>query len=86
MQNESCKHYVCLNRPDYTCYMDEEEILLQAGLFAKVENVREDEYMLEGVKQRATVFELYITEKIIESKKFWDDFFVYSFLFAFSLH
>lgn len=42
--------------------------------------------MLEGVKQRAIVFELYITEKIIQSKKFWDDFFAYSFLFAFSLH
>jgi hypothetical protein len=32
MQNESHKHYISLDREDYTCYPDEKEILLQAGI------------------------------------------------------
>ena len=31
------KKYVCLDRPDYSLYLDEKEILLQAGLRAKIE-------------------------------------------------
>lgn len=36
MQNEEQKLYISLNREDYTCYLDEREILLQAGLPMKV--------------------------------------------------
>ena len=42
--------------------------------------------MLGGFNQRATVFELYISEKMIGRKKFWDDFFVYSFFVVFFIH
>ena len=28
IENQSNKHYLCLNRSDYTCYPDEREILL----------------------------------------------------------
>lgn len=36
MENESSKYYINLNRDDYTCYPDEKEVLLQAGLTAEV--------------------------------------------------
>ena len=39
MDNESGKHYVNLDRHDYTCYPDEKEVLLQAGLMAEITNV-----------------------------------------------
>lgn len=39
MENESGKHYVNLDRHDYTCYPDEKEVLLQAGLMAEITNV-----------------------------------------------
>ena len=39
MENESGKFYISLDRDDYTCYPDEREILLQAGISARVESV-----------------------------------------------
>ena len=39
MENESNKLYLNLNRSDYSCYPNEKEILLQAGLVAKVKSV-----------------------------------------------
>lgn len=39
LENESGKHYICLDRPDYTSYPEEREVLLQAGISAKVEFV-----------------------------------------------
>ena len=38
MENESNKLYLNLNRSDYSCYPNEKEILLQAGLIAKVKS------------------------------------------------
>ena len=35
-ENQSSQFFISLNRPDYTLYLDEKEILLQAGLPAKV--------------------------------------------------
>ena len=35
-ENRQGKFYICLDRPDYTLYIDEREVLLQAGLRAKV--------------------------------------------------
>ena len=34
MENESSKHFISLDREDYSSYLDEKEILLQAGLTA----------------------------------------------------
>ena len=59
MENESNKHYLCLNRPDYTCYPNEKEVLLQAGLKAKVISFAYEEHNNETI----AVFELHITEK-----------------------
>ena len=39
MKNETGKHYISLDRDDYTCYLDEEEMLLQAGIVSKVEKI-----------------------------------------------
>jgi hypothetical protein len=36
VENESSEHFISLDREDYTCYLDEKEILLQAGLSATV--------------------------------------------------
>ena len=60
MKNESGKHYVSLDRDDITCYPDEMEILLQAGLSAKVNDVKEIE---EESGDRITIIDLYISEK-----------------------
>ena len=60
MKNESNKHYLSLNRPDYTCYPKEEEIILQAGLKAEIISVESENI---GIENKLTVFELYITEK-----------------------
>ena len=40
MENKKGKYYVCLDRADYTLYLDEKEVLLQAGLIAKIKNLR----------------------------------------------
>jgi uncharacterized protein YacL (UPF0231 family) len=34
VENKKSQFYISLNRADYTLYLDEEEILLQAGLSA----------------------------------------------------
>ena len=33
-ENKQSKYHICLDRPDYTMYEDEKEVLLQAGLKA----------------------------------------------------
>jgi hypothetical protein len=48
MKNETGKHFVCMNRQEYTCYLSEQEVLLQAGLFGKITNVRQEEYEYKG--------------------------------------
>lgn len=39
MENKSNQYYVRLDRPDYTLYLSEKEVLLQAGLVGKVKSV-----------------------------------------------
>lgn len=61
MENETGKYYVSLDRPEYTCYLEEDEILLQAGLVGRLisyEVIREDQNDL-------TVFNVHISEKTI---------------------
>lgn len=65
MENETGKHYVLLDTEEYTSYPDEQEVLLQAGLTAKVINVSDMEYGEEVI----TVFDLYISEKMIKMSK-----------------
>lgn len=45
MKNESSKHYFCMDLPDYTCFPDEKEILLQSGLIFNLERVVKDPRM-----------------------------------------
>ena len=65
IENETGKHYICLDRPDYTCYPEEREVLLQAGISAKVEFTYQQKY--NG--KIYTVFNVYISEKQIRSYK-----------------
>ncbi len=65
LENESGKHYICLDRPDYSCYPEEKEVLLQAGISAKVEFV----YNEKRYGEIFTVFELYISEKQVQAQK-----------------
>ena len=62
LQNESGKHYICLDRSDYTCYPLEREILLQAGISARVEFSYEKSVNGEPF----TVFNLYISEEQVQ--------------------
>lgn len=39
LENKKGKYYFCLDKRDYTMYLDEEEVLLQAGLIGQVQNV-----------------------------------------------
>ena len=60
MENESGKHYFSLDSPQFTLYPDEQEILLQAGIRAKVIDFHEK----NGMK----VFSLYTSEKMIRRR------------------
>lgn len=59
LENESGKHYIHLDRHEYTSYPEEEEVLLQAGISAKVEFVYNEK--ING--EIFTVFVVYIQEK-----------------------
>ena len=61
MENKSSQYYVCLDRPDYTLYLSEEEVLLQAGLIAKVKSIEE----LDDENGTVTIFNLQISESMI---------------------
>ena len=39
LENKESKYFISLDKPEYTVYPDEEEILLQSGLKAEVEKV-----------------------------------------------
>ena len=39
LENKESNYFICLDRPEYTIYPDEDEILLQSGLKAKVDKV-----------------------------------------------
>lgn len=61
MENESGKHYFSLDTEEYTLYKDEQEILLQAGLPAKI--------LSYDYEKNLTVFNLYVSEKMIRRRK-----------------
>jgi hypothetical protein len=60
MQNKKGKYYVCLDKEGYTVYPEEKEVLLQAGLVAKIESF---EVVNEG---ELTIFNLYISDELVE--------------------
>jgi hypothetical protein len=55
-KNKNVKCYICLDKKEYTMYLDEREVLLQAGLKAELESV---ELINKG---DVTVFNLYISD------------------------
>ena len=55
-KNTKVKCYICLDKKEYTMYLDEREVLLQAGLKAELESV---ELINKG---DVTVFNLYISD------------------------
>lgn len=63
IENKKGKHYICLDRKDYTMYLDEKEVLLQEGLVAKVES-----YEVENHGQ-LTIFNLYITDDMVKKEQ-----------------
>ena len=63
MENKHSKYYICLDREDYTVYIEEKEVLLQAGLVAKVESV---EYKQD---KKLTIFNLFVSDKLVEREK-----------------
>lgn len=62
IENESGKHYVLLDKDYYTCYPDEKEILLQAGLSATVIKVEKERYGNDVI----TVFHLHFSESLVK--------------------
>ena len=56
IENKHSKYYFCLDKEEYTLYPYEKEVLLQAGLIAKVESVEVSE---EG---KLTTFKLFISD------------------------
>ena len=62
MENKHSKYYICLDRDDYTMYLDEKEILLQAGLKGELINVAESD------DRKLTVFTLHISDKVVEKE------------------
>ena len=59
LENSKSQYYISLNRQEYTLYPDEEEILLQAGLTAKIKSFNRSE------NGEWTTFYLYISDKMV---------------------
>ena len=71
IENERQMLYVNLNREDYSCYSDEQEVLLQAGLSFKLLSVEKQTMGRGPTEQTLTVFNLYISDASVNSKKRW---------------
>ena len=63
LENKHSKFFICLDREDYTVYLDEKEVLLQAGLLAEVKGF----YKEKG--SNATVFDLFISDEMVKKQK-----------------
>lgn len=79
MKNENGKHYFSLDSPELTLYPDEQEILLQAGMIARVSSFKNGEGMI--------VFNLSTSEAMV----YWYDMiitlcFVFSMFSSFLCH
>lgn len=72
MENESGKHYFSLDTDQYTLYPDENEILLRAGMVAKLTGFHTEKCTFYNMATRreeekdVTVFDLYTSEKMIK--------------------
>ena len=62
IENKKGKHYICLDRPEYTLYPDEREILIQSGLKAKIESI-------ELNNDDITIISLFISDKMVKREK-----------------
>jgi hypothetical protein len=65
MKNESGKHFICLDRADYSNYPNEKEVLLQAGITATVLSVKSELVMADKI----TIFEVEVSEKDLKDYK-----------------
>lgn len=63
LENKKGKYYFCLDKKDYTLYLDEEEVLLQAGLIGEVQNVT------VSADGEITTFSLFVSDKLVEDEK-----------------
>ena len=63
LENKNSRYYFCLDREEYTMYPKEQEVLLQAGLVAKIKSVEFDE------EDNLTTFKLYISDKMVEKER-----------------
>ena len=59
LENKHSKYYICLDREDYTMYLEEKEVLLQAGLVGKVEEIKTKN---DG---KLTIFKLFISDEMV---------------------
>jgi len=65
-ENKKGKHYICMDRSEYTVYLDEKEVLLQAGLRAEVMSF---EVMNEHTDSPVTTFNLYISDVSVKREQ-----------------
>lgn len=65
MENKEGRYYICLDREDYTIYLDEREVLLQAGLIAEMKGYE----MLSDEHGQLTIFNLYVSDKMVSKEK-----------------
>ena len=63
IENKNGKNYICLDRPEYTLYLDEKEVLIQSGLRAKVESIEESD------SEDFVTFNLYISDSMIQAER-----------------
>ena len=83
MQNETGKHYVSLDTDKFTCYPEEKEILLQAGLTAKLKGYKEEIAYDETIH----IFDLYISESMVYwQRKLNLSMFIIPFIIYFSIN
>ena len=66
LENESGKHFISLDRNDITCYPEEKEILLQAGITAKIINIQKEK---TKAGDTITIFNLYVSESMVRKQK-----------------
>lgn len=60
-ENKKGRHYICLDRKEYSMYPDEQEVLLQAGLKAKIQSFE--------IVDDVTIFNLFISDDVVQREK-----------------
>ena len=64
-ENKEVKCYIFLDSKEYTVYLDEKEVLLQAGLRAEVKSVQD----ISDNHGDVTIFNLYISDASVKREK-----------------